>query len=484
MVRLFRRKLDEKGLPFVPMSDRWIVRWIERWIDDHYDQYVQATRGHRATLNECAPFLRRDWNLLEVGDCLVADGHVWNGEIAHPVTGKPCRPVVLEFYDMRSNMVLGTEVMPTENIRSIASAFRRAVIRLGKYPKYVLLDNGKAFRAKFFKGCKDFEQAGIRSFYQKFCKEIIFAKVRNARSKPIERHFKDKGELERLSPSYVGTSINNKPARMIQGEVLHQRFWQKMTGGKLPTIEELYFAIVDWNENEYAYRKQEKSHLNGERPIDVLNAGLGAGVDVETLNELMLFEVDKKLEQNGIKLRINGADEYFYHEIFYGKRRRVRVRYDRYAIVSKVINWVEVNFDGEWYKAYRREKTHPLAYYEGTKADQEEVETQLKQQAHLVKQTEKDFREYVEADAKQYMSLPEPEKPALPTPVPVKNEIDVEAVLKVVDDLTSLTEEPQARPIFMSATERYKWLVGNPSAVSESDRQFMDEYSEGLYGLN
>ena len=485
MIRLFRETLETKGISFCPMSDNWLLRWINDWIDSHYDQYIQATKGHRATLNRCAPFLKRDWRLLEVGDCLVADGHVWNGEIAHPKTGKACRPVLLEFYDMRSNMPLGLEIMPTENIRCIAAAFRRAVIRLGKNPKYVYLDNGKAFRAKFFKGCPDFEQAGIRPFYERFCQAVIFAKVRNARAKPIERHFRTKGELARLSPSYVGTNIENKPARMIQGELLHQRFWQKMTGGILPTIEELYFAVVEWNEHKYGLRPQKDTHLDGACPLEVLNAGLGPGVDIDKLNELMLFETDKPLTQNGVKLRINGETEYFYNEIFYGKRRNVRVRYDRYSIVSKTIDWIEVLMDDVWHKAYRRVKTHPLAAYAGTDAQKEEVTRQLKQQSSLVKQTEQDFRKVVADDAQQYMQLPEPPPKTTKTPAPKVEQVDMDAVLKEVAELSAMAAtEKAARPLFQSASARYEWLTAHPSEVTDDDQTFMKTYNQGMYDLN
>jgi len=483
MIRLFRGNLEKAGLPFCPMSDSWILRWIDRWINSHYDQYVQAVKGHRAVINLCAPHLRRDWNLIEVGECLVADGHVWNGEIDHPRTGKACRPVILEFYDMRSNMPLGIEVMPSENIRSIAAAFRRAVIRLGKYPKYVYIDNGKAFRAKFFKGCPDFEQAGIRPFYDRFCTELIIAKVRNARAKPVERHFRVLSELERLSPTYVGTCISNKPARLIQGEVLHQRFWEKITGGVRPTIDELYFAVVHWIEQEYSYRKQYGSHLEGARPIDVLNSGLGTGVDIEKLNELMLYEDDKQITQNGIKLRINGQNEFFYNEIFYGKRGKVRVRYDRYAIVSKSIDWVEFLFEGVWHKAHIRLKTHPLAFYEGTPDQKTEVENQIKQTNSLVKQTEKDFRQFVEDDAKKYMALPAPapvpKKEAVKTPA-----IDIESVLQEVAEMTTVATKPATRPIFLSAVERYDWLNANPESVTHEDAVFMEGFTRGLYSIN
>lgn len=58
---------------------------------------------------------------------------------------------LLLFFDGASNCPLGWEIMPSENTDCISSAFRRTCLLLGKFPRVVYLDNGRAFRAKFFK---------------------------------------------------------------------------------------------------------------------------------------------------------------------------------------------------------------------------------------------------------------------------------------------------------------------------------------------
>lgn len=42
--------------------------------------------------------------------------------------------------------------MLEENTQNIASALRNAILNLGKIPKFVYLDNGRAFRGKYFMG--------------------------------------------------------------------------------------------------------------------------------------------------------------------------------------------------------------------------------------------------------------------------------------------------------------------------------------------
>ena len=44
-------------------------------------------------------YISRDANLLEVGQCLVADGKTLNFNILHPDTGRPCRMTLILFFD-------------------------------------------------------------------------------------------------------------------------------------------------------------------------------------------------------------------------------------------------------------------------------------------------------------------------------------------------------------------------------------------------
>lgn len=93
------------------------------------------------------------------------------------------------FFDGRSNMPLGWEVMATENVDCISSAFRRSCMYLGKFPRVIYMDNGRAFRAKYFEGCDDFEQAGFLGLYRELGCEIVHAWPYHGQSKTVERFF-------------------------------------------------------------------------------------------------------------------------------------------------------------------------------------------------------------------------------------------------------------------------------------------------------
>ena len=101
------------------------------------------------------------------------------------------------------------------------SALRNAVLNLGRIPKIVYQDNGRAFRAKYFQSC-NFDEAGFNGVYANLGIKSVFAKVRNAKAKVIERFFREfQEEFEKMMISYTGTSIQDKPARLMRGEKLH-----------------------------------------------------------------------------------------------------------------------------------------------------------------------------------------------------------------------------------------------------------------------
>ena len=185
-------------------SDDTIRRWVASYSRTCFSDWTLWRNGEKAWNDRCAISILRDWSLVGVGDVVIADGHPLNFETVIPGTNKAKRMTLLLFFDGGSRYPLGWEVMPTENVACISSAFRRACIRLGKFPRVVYLDNGKAFRARFFDGCPDFEQAGFLGLYRDLGCEVIHAWPYHGQSKPVERFFGTMHELEELTPSYTG----------------------------------------------------------------------------------------------------------------------------------------------------------------------------------------------------------------------------------------------------------------------------------------
>ena len=233
-IALTKYKLKEQGQSFIP-ADITFRRYAKWFKDNNYDKWVLARDGEKALSDKVEPYIKRDASLLDVGDILVADGHKLAFQVINPFTGKPCRATLVGFLDWKSTALVGYEIMLEENTQCIASALRNAIINLDMIPKIVYQDNGRAFRAKYFTDEKGFGELGFYGLYAKLGIETVFARPYNARAKVIERFFKEFQEgFEKLLPSYVGSSIINKPAYLKRNEKFHKNLHQEF----IPTIED------------------------------------------------------------------------------------------------------------------------------------------------------------------------------------------------------------------------------------------------------
>lgn len=386
-------------------SDKTMRRWLQRWKETHFGTWVFTREGKKAWNDKAAFFIERNYDLIEVGDIMVADGHVLNFETLNPWTGKAQRMELIMWYDMASNCPLGWEIMPTENKLSIAAAFRRACIFLGKYPRIAYLDNGRAFRSKYFNGTK-FEQTGIGGLFQELGVQTIFAWPYHGQSKTVERFFGTLHQLEQWVPSYVGNCIDNKPPRLHRGETMHRKAYEG-TGGRPLTMEETHVAVARWID-KYINRPQ-RGHLNGRCPAEVFLAGRGPGVDEQQLRHLMMVKEYRKITREGIKL----FGERYYSPELYSRTHSVQVRYDMHDM-----SCVHVYRDGEFIcTAPKVAKVHPAANLLGDTGHQAE----FKKQVTFRKAQEKDAAGYVKGvlesslhDQAQRMKVLEVQKSEMP----------------------------------------------------------------------
>lgn len=375
-VREVQKKFQAAGMALP--SEPTIRRFVKHYMEECFDEWTLFREGKKAWNDKCAISLLRDWSLVGVGDVIIGDGHTLNFETLNPATGKPTRMTIVLFYDGASNCPLGWEVMATENTASISAAFRRSCIMLGKFPRVVYLDNGRAFRAKFFKGCPDFEQAGFLGLYRDLGCSVIHAWPYHGQSKPIERFFGTFHDMEVWMPSYTGNDIAHKPARMKRGEELHRQLYDKL-GGRPLTWEETVVQIARWFA-EYATRPQYRTHLHGRTPGDVFMEGRGEGLSPQDMQKLTLFMMQKEVRtitKDGI--RVNGR--LYWHEKLYSRRHPVLVRYDEHFNPYSVYVYT---LDGEpLCEAKDREHyriasgLHPVARILGTAEQQEELRANI-----------------------------------------------------------------------------------------------------------
>lgn len=469
-----------KALEISIPSEPTIRRFVRHYMEECFDEWTLFREGKKAWNDKCAISLLRDWNLVGVGDVVIADGHTLNFETLNPATGKPMRMTIVLFYDGASNCPLGWEIMPSENVDSISAAFRRTCIMLGKFPRVVYLDNGRAFRAKYFKGCADFEQAGFLGLYRDLGCSVIHAWPYHGQSKPIERFFGTFHDMEVWMPSYTGNDIAHKPARMKRGEDLHRQLYDKL-GGRPLTLEETHAQVARWFV-DYANRPQYRTHLHGRTPGEVFMEGRGAALSSQDMQKLALFMMQKEVRtitKDGI--RVNGR--LYWHEKLYSRRHPVLVRYDEHFNPYSVFVYT---LDGEpLCEAKDRDHyriasgLHPVARILGTAEQQEELRAGIELKKGLEKSSSALMRGILQASV-----LPEtqariaaleaetvamlPEKPKTATIIPLKPTVTPEEEAALEEAKAQAREAMRAAPAYTpsdllrwkDSQERYAYLFG------------------------
>lgn len=383
-IALTKYKLREQGQSFIP-ADITFRRYAKWFKDNNYDKWILARDGEKALSDKVEPYIKRDASLLEVGDVLVADGHKLAFQVINPFTGKPCRATLVGFLDWKSTALVGYEIMLEENTQCIASALRNAIINLDMIPKVVYQDNGRAFRAKYFTDDKGFTELGFQGLYSKLGIETVFARPYNARAKVIERFFKEFQEgFEKLLPSYIGSSIQNKPAYMMRNEKFHKNLHTEY----IPTIDATIKMLEMWLGFK---NSQPCPNAPGKTIAEVLSERKRQNIDINILDDLMLSTEVKTIQRNGI--RFLNCD--YFDERLYGFKSKVLIKYNLFDLASIKV----YTSQGEYLcTAERVTETHPMAKLLGDVKDFEDYKQKIVRQRQLKKKTVESVKKYLETE--------------------------------------------------------------------------------------
>lgn len=383
-IALTKYKLREQGQSFIP-ADITFRRYAKWFKDNNYDKWILARDGEKALSDKVEPYIKRDVSLLEVGDVLVADGHKLAFQVINPFTGKPCRATLVGFLDWKSTALAGYEIMLEENTQCIASALRNAIINLDMIPKVVYQDNGRAFRAKYFTDDKGFTELGFQGLYSKLGIETVFARPYNARAKVIERFFKEFQEgFEKLLPSYIGSSIQNKPAYMMRNEKFHKNLHTEY----IPTIDATIKMLDMWLSFK---NSQPCPNAPGKTIEEVFSERKRQNIDINILDDLMLSTEVKTIQRNGI--RFLNCD--YFDERLYGFKCKVLIKYNLFDLASIKVYTPK----GEYLcTAERVTETHPMAKLLGDVKDFEDYKQKIVRQRQLKKKTVESVKKYLETE--------------------------------------------------------------------------------------
>ena len=428
-IALTKYKLKEQGQSFIP-ADITFRRYAKWFKDNNYDKWVLARDGEKALSDKVEPYIKRDASLLEVGDILVADGHVLNFNVINPFTGKPTRATLVGFLDWKSTALVGYEIMLEENTQCIASALRNSIINFNMIPKIVYQDNGRAFRAKYFTDDKGFTELGFRGLYSKLGIETVFARPYNARAKVIERFFKEFQEgFEKLLPSYVGSNIQNKPAYLMRNEKLHTQ----LHNDYIPTLEETIKMIDMW----LNFKNSQPCPNAPDKTIaEVLESRKRQNIDINLLDDLMLATEVKTIQRNGI--RFLNCD--YFDERLYGFKSKVLIKYNLFDLKSIKVFTTK----GEYLcTAERITETHPMAKLLGTVTDFEDYKQKIVKQRKLHKKTINAVKAYLSKDETKFLETKMIEENSNPVQTEFKE------------------RSKGIQKVFKNNAEKYEYLIKN-----------------------
>ncbi len=429
-ISLTKYRLKEQGQSFIP-ADITFRRYAKWFKDNNYDKWILARDGEKALSDKVEPYIKRDASLLEVGDILVADGHKLAFQVINPFTGKPTRATLVGFLDWKSTALVGYEIMLEENTQCIASALRNSIINLDMIPKIVYQDNGRAFRAKYFNDDRGFSELGFNGLYSKLGIETVFARPYNARAKVIERFFKEFQEgFEKLLPSFVGSSIQNKPAYMMRNEKLHKQ----LHNDYIPTLDETIKMIDMW----LNFKNSQPCPNAPDKTIaEILESRKRQNIDINLLDDLMLATEVKTIQRNGI--RFLNCD--YFDERLYGFKSKVLIKYNLFDLTSIKVYTAK----GEYLcTAQRVTETHPMAKLLGTVKDYEDYKQKIVRQRQLKKKTVESVKKYLETeDIKLLETQVEQSDSHLHLQTPFK------------------TDSKRVQTLFKNNSEKYEYLIAN-----------------------
>ena len=453
-IKLTRHILEKRGFENIPCVLTF-RRFAEHYKKNNYAQWILFREGEKAYHDKVEAYIERDISKIEVGDVLIADGHVLNFQVINPFTGKPTRATLVGFLDWKSTALVGYEIMMTENTQCIASALRNAILNLGIIPKVVYQDNGKAFKSKYFQNV-DFDEEGFNGVYANLGIRSVFAKPYNARAKVIERFFLEfQEEFEKMITSYIGTSIEDKPAWMKRGEKLHRDMHKKLTKNYIPTVQEAIKFIDCWLE---FYNSKPCPNDRSITIKECLNTVQKQDIDKNILNDLMMKTEARTINKHGITF----LGMHYRSDVILGLRDKVYVRYSLFDL-SKVQVY---SMKGEFLcVAHRVQKVHPMANVLGTVKDMEEYKQQYQRQQRQFKKAKKEFLKYYPSEKAEVLEI-EPEE----------NVIEVIPEPKPKREHKQTPRERQMNvPMFNSNYEKYEWLMTN-GTTNPQDRKWLADY--------
>ena len=216
-----------------------------------------AREGDKAMQDHCVPHANRRKDEIYANDGWIMDNYTID-VIIKSDNKKTKRLYITTVLDAKSNVLVGWNITESPDSNSTLDALRFAMLRFG-IPKRLYFDNGREFTTLDIAGdkcnrkvAKDKQGNTPVTIVEKLGIELIFAKVRNAKAKVVERiHRIIKEQYCTAQYGYCGGNIVERP------EIIKQN----IKDGNIETEEELRESFADFADNIYNVQPYNSSEL-------------------------------------------------------------------------------------------------------------------------------------------------------------------------------------------------------------------------------
>jgi transposase InsO family protein len=300
----------------VAAEQQWQVtsyKTAERHVKSLHPGYVKLKReGEEAYVNDCEPFVQRDYTTLAANDIWCGDHHQFDvvvllGERKNYATGeverRHGRPWITAWMDVRSRKIVGWTIFGHDpNQDTVIEAFRRGITSCG-VPLKVYIDNGKDFDSYALHGRTKKDRWAKRRVKVQLPEAggifgglnvgVMHALPYHGQSKVIERWF---GTLE-LQTVCWDTYCGNSPATRRDDLQL------QIDRGKAPTLAEFAAWADAWIAAYNARHEHQGQGMDGRSPDAVYAATQPATIrtlPTLDLHLLTLKPFTRKVGQNGV----------------------------------------------------------------------------------------------------------------------------------------------------------------------------------------
>lgn len=249
-------KLTQEG--FEDVTESRVARYLKA-MPATLGKFSPARIGPHLHKLRRQKFQRRSLDEVLVGEIYAGDGHTCDCYVGHPNTGKPFRPELTAFIDLKSGYVPGVWFTESESGYSTLFALSHAMRTQDHVPAWVYIDQGAGYRAKMLSD-------EVTGFYSRFDIGLIGALPGNPHGKGwIERWFRtcrDKHDKFFAGGQvYCGDDMAPETNRRLSADLN-----KKEPTRRLPSLAEYVASFMEFLEG---YHNTPQDKLDGRTPAQV-----------------------------------------------------------------------------------------------------------------------------------------------------------------------------------------------------------------------